>query len=249
MNSTAASSTPPAWRFQSGAPASTQSPQAGKKIRSAGLLRPVRPQSNPKSAQRPRVSSGTQAQCHHQHPGEQKGSERCVPHPADRILHGCRVEGPDPRRPPGHVAVEAACGDLPGGTCRQGRKQAVDGQNHPRRLRGEDAEQLEDPAQKQRKERSHPRGRAGVPAKRISEAEAGGQRASDPPHLLAKQHVVVVRPDAVGMRQGEVKHAHRKGHPEDRPGRTRIAFPAGWGGALTALRHQGDASCSNKDPV
>ena len=53
------------------------------------------------------------------------------------------------------------------------------------------------------------------PLKGVSEAEAGGQRACDPPHLFAEEHVVVVRPDAVGMGQREVKHAHRKGHPED----------------------------------
>src|ERR1700678_918518 len=58
VNSAAATSTPPAWLFQSGAPASTQSPQMGMKIRSAGLLRPVRPQASPNSVQRPVVIAG-----------------------------------------------------------------------------------------------------------------------------------------------------------------------------------------------
>src|SRR5277367_6364558 len=54
VNNTAASITPATWRL--GVPASTQSPQAGRKIRRAGLLSPVNPQSSPNRVQRPRVS-------------------------------------------------------------------------------------------------------------------------------------------------------------------------------------------------
>ena len=203
------------------------------------MLSPVNPQSSPKSAQRPRVSSGPHAQRQHQHPGKEKRGERCIPYPADGILHGRRVERPDPGRPPGHVPVETASRDLPDRQGRQGGKQAIEGENHPCRQRAEDAEQLEDSGQKQGKERSHPCGRAGVSAKGIGEAVAGGQRASDPPHLFAEQHVVVVGPDAIGMRQGEVEHAHGEGYPEDQPRRTEW-FSGGLGrSGYIAFGHRG----------
>src|ERR1700742_3905391 len=57
-------------------------------------------------------------------------------------------------------------------------------------------------------------------SKRVGKAIAGGQRASDPPHFFAEQHVIVVRPDAIGMRQGEVKHPHGQSCPENQPRRT-----------------------------
>ena len=162
---------------------------------------------------------GPHAQRYHQCPGHQEGGQRRLPDPTNRILHRRRVEGPDPGRPQGHLPVEAARPDLPDRAGGKSRKEAIEGEDDPRRLGGKDPEKLEDAAQKQGKERSHPCSRAGVPAKGVGEAVSGGQRASDASHLLAKRQVVVEGLDAVSVGQGDVEHAHNEGGPKDQPRR------------------------------
>ena len=193
------------------------------------MLSASSPQRKPKSSQRRRragffaggrcFTDAAHAEREDQDAGEEPGAQCHLPDPTDGILHGGRIERPDPGRPNRNTAVEAAGAiSYVVSVVSAEKKLLMVRMTHARSQRI-DAEYFEYAGQQQRIERRDPGGGPGMAVERVGIAVAGHERAGNAAHLVAKGEVFSRGAETIRMRQRDIQDAHEKRDPEDGPGR------------------------------
>ena len=157
--------------------------------------------------------------------GKEQGAQAGLPDPADGVLHGRRIERPQPEGPAldacgavGSGSSEATSRDRCNGEDGERAEERVQGEQDPGRGQGVDAGELENEGHQQRIEWGDPCRRAGMTLEGVREAVAGGQRARDAAHLPAELEVVGEGSGSIGVGEGEIGHPHQKGHPKGKGG-------------------------------
>ena len=151
----------------------------------------------------------------HKDSGEEHAGEGSFPDPANSVLHGGGIKGPDPCRPERDAAVVAAVGEEVeedgGGRGEDG----VEREDDPTGKGGVDAAEPEDGGEQEWIEGRNPGGGAGVPVEGIGVAMAGGEGTGDTAHLVSEGEVVLEDAEAVGVRDGDVEDAQDESGEED----------------------------------
>ena len=150
---------------------------------------------------------------------KQQRRQTCLPHPARAPVHYGGHHGPQPGRPHRQPFAETSSGDQKNGDASEGRKYAVDAQQHDCRGVRINPEQLEDSGNKKWIEWRFPCRRPRGGAERIAETLALRERAPDATHFPAKAEVVVKGLELVGVgdnNPAETQDECDQHHPEER---------------------------------